>query len=119
MQAKDIKVGETYLFVATTAVTRKHLEGQPFTVVNKRKVWRAQTSSRRHQVWRIFNDDGVGARPDELEPMPEGGICHVCGWTSGCLSCSLCHKPMCKTHTAGDGAYGPVCTECKHGLLPF
>ncbi len=70
MKHKDIKVGETYLLV-TDNLTRQHLSGQPFTVTEKRKVWRAQTVSRRHKVWRYFNEDAVAVRADELQELPE------------------------------------------------
>lgn len=71
MRHQDIKEGATYMFVATLDEKRKHMEGKPFTVSSKKKVWRAQTVSRRHKVMRIFNEDGVAVRPDELEPLPD------------------------------------------------
>lgn len=68
MKAADIIIGETYLFVATESVARKHLEGQPFTVTGKKSVWR-RLNRRSRRVNRFFNDDGIGARADELEPL--------------------------------------------------
>lgn len=68
MKAADIIIGETYLFVATESAARKHLEGQPFTVTGKRAVWRRLSKSSR-RVNRFFNEDGIGARPEELEPL--------------------------------------------------
>lgn len=67
MNAKEIKVGETYLFVATDNPARKHLEMQEFLVVEIKFVWRRLKHLRR--VQRFFNEDGVGARADELEPL--------------------------------------------------
>lgn len=69
MNKNDIVVGETYLFLATTSEARKHLEGQPFTVVEKKSVFRRLHRGKR-KVWRFFNEDGVGARAEELGEMP-------------------------------------------------
>lgn len=68
MKAADIVIGETYLFVATESQARKFLEGQPFTVTGKKQVWRRLNKSSR-RVNRFFNEDGIGARADELEPL--------------------------------------------------
>lgn len=68
MKSSEIKIGETYLFVATDSVTRKHLEGRPFEVVRKEKVWR-KLKKRRAYVYRFFNEQGDGARAEELEPF--------------------------------------------------
>lgn len=68
MKQSEIKIGETYLFVATDSVTRKHLEGKPFEVVRKEKVWR-KLKKRRAYVYRFFNEQGDGARAEELEPI--------------------------------------------------
>lgn len=68
MKAADIIIGETYLFVATESAARKHLEGRPFTVTGKKAVWR-RLSRRSRRVNRFFNEDGIGARPEELEPL--------------------------------------------------
>lgn len=70
MRQSDIKEGETYLFVATDVPQRKHLEGKPFTVVEKRAVYRRFTGQRGGFKNRYFNTDNVGARAEELEPMP-------------------------------------------------
>lgn len=72
MKGADIVVGETYLFVATMSEARKHLEGEHFTVTEIKKVWRKMGYSRGKKsmkVNRYFNEDGVGARADELEPL--------------------------------------------------
>lgn len=81
MKSKDIEQGGTYMFVATDAPTRKHLEGTPFEVVSIKDVWRKL--GRKRKVKRFFNESGDGARAEELEPMPEEGtnvVCSVCGW---------------------------------------
>jgi hypothetical protein len=70
MKSSDIKTGETYMFVATDSPARKHLEGQPFTVYEIKAVWRRIRGTRK--VKRFFNEDGVGARADELEPLDSG-----------------------------------------------
>jgi hypothetical protein len=71
MNASEIKVGETYMVVATLSDQRKHLEGLPFEVVEIREVWRGRKWGRakKHKVKRFFNEDGIGARPEELEPL--------------------------------------------------
>lgn len=68
MKSSDIKIGTTYMFVATDAPARKSLEGKPFTVVDIRAVWRRWAKKSR-RTKRFFNEDGVGARADELEPI--------------------------------------------------
>lgn len=70
MKSSEIKVGETYLFVATESPARKNLEGEPFTVVDIKPVWR-RIFRQSKRVKRFFNADGVGARADELEPYQE------------------------------------------------
>lgn len=70
MKGSEIKTGETYLFVATESLTRKHLEGEPFTVVEIKSVWRRRFKVSR-RVKRFFNAEGIGARADELEPIDE------------------------------------------------
>jgi uncharacterized protein YifE (UPF0438 family) len=70
MKSSEIKAGQTYMFVATESPARKHLEGQPFTVVNIEAVWR-KVFRRSKKVKRFFNEDGIGARADELEPLDE------------------------------------------------
>lgn len=78
MHPKDIVIGETYLFIATLNPQRKHLEGQPFTVVRKERVFRkvpyrrGKHNAGTRKVLRFFNDDGVGARADELGELPNG-----------------------------------------------
>jgi hypothetical protein len=69
MKSKDIKQGETYMFVGTESPARKHLEGEPFTVQEIRAVWRRVFRKGSRKVKRFFNADGVGARADELEPL--------------------------------------------------
>lgn len=69
MKTKDIKQGETYMFVGTESPARKHLEGEEFTVVEIKAVWRRVIRKGSRKVKRFFNADGVGARADELEPL--------------------------------------------------
>lgn len=68
MKTNEIKEGETYLFIGTDSPARKALEGQPFKVVEIKAVWRRRFKQSR-RVKRFFNEDGIGARADELEPM--------------------------------------------------
>lgn len=75
MKSSEVKEGVTYMFVATDSPARKHLEGQPFTVVEIKKVWRSKKVSR--QVKRFFNDAGEGARAEELEPMPVSNLSNI------------------------------------------
>src|SRR5688572_6619319 len=75
MLKHEIQVGETYYFVGSDSPTRKHLAGQPFTVVRKERVFRKMPYRRGRKagtvkVLRFFNDDGIGARAEELEPLP-------------------------------------------------
>lgn len=72
MKYSEIKVGETYLFVGSDSLSRKHLEGEEFTVTDIKLVWR-QRFKKSRKVKRFFNADGVGARPEELEPLDESG----------------------------------------------
>jgi hypothetical protein len=69
MNASEIKVGETYMFVATLSDERKHLEGLPFRVVEIKDVWRKFGHLPAARVKRFFNEEGDGARADELEPL--------------------------------------------------
>jgi hypothetical protein len=69
MKSRDIKPGETYMFVATDSEARKHLEGQPFTVTEIKAVYRRVKRKGTRKVNRYFNEDGVGARAEELEPL--------------------------------------------------
>lgn len=68
MKSSQVKQGETYLFVATDSQARKHLEGQPFYVAEIKAVWR-RTFKQSRRVKRFFNEDGIGARAEELEPL--------------------------------------------------
>lgn len=70
MKSSEIKIGETYLFVATDSPTRKHLEGQPFEVTEKRRVWR-RVKGKRANVYRFFDQLGHAARAEELELLTE------------------------------------------------
>lgn len=76
MRRQDIKVGTTYHFVATDSPERQHLVGQPFTVTEVAPQWRRLKKGRR-KVYRILGDNGVWARPEELEPLPENN-CRSC-----------------------------------------
>jgi hypothetical protein len=69
MKSADIKIEETYLFVATDSPARKHLEGQEFTVVRSEFVWRRVKKKGSRRVKRFFNEAGDGARAEELEPL--------------------------------------------------
>lgn len=123
MNQKQIVVGETYLFVATTAPARKHLEGELFTVVEKKAVYRRLKKGTK-KVNRYFNSDGFGARPEELEPMdqPDEAKCTVCVEpVSGSRVCSMCQEPVCdrclSTH-----ALQTTCVRCYNNNgdgLPF
>lgn len=66
MKTSDIKIGETYMFFATDSPARKHLEGCAFKVIEIKPVWRRSGRMSR-KVKRFFNEDGIGARADELE----------------------------------------------------
>lgn len=70
MQTKDIEDGATYLFVATDSVARQDLVGYPFTVQHRKAVFRKFKGQGTRKRLRFFNDDGVGARAEELEPLP-------------------------------------------------
>jgi hypothetical protein len=70
MKSSDIKPGETYRFMGSESPTRAHLAGQPFTVVEIKAVWR-RLFKKSKRVKRFFNEDGIGARADELEPMDD------------------------------------------------
>jgi hypothetical protein len=77
MHKNDILIGETYLFLTTDSPARKHLQGQPFTVVAKPRVWRKFARRGKVKTWkvtRIQNDNGDLARPEELGEMPAGGL---------------------------------------------
>jgi len=91
MLKSEIVVGETYYFVGSDSPTRKHLAGMPFKVVRKERVFRKQAYRRGKartgtvKVLRFFNDDNIGARAEELEPLPERE------W-SKCSHCNDAHK---------------------------
>lgn len=73
MLKADIQIGETYLFVGSESPKRQHLTGHPFTVVEAKDVFRKISwnhGRRSAKVTRFFNDDLIGARADELEPLP-------------------------------------------------
>lgn len=77
MKKDDIEIGETYLFVGSDSPKRKHLAGQPFTVISKDRVYRKvayRNGKRSMRVTRFFNDDGVGAKAEELETLPKTGF---------------------------------------------
>lgn len=57
------------MFVATDSPARKHLEGEEFTVVEIKAVFRRFPRKGTRKVKRFFNADGVGARAEELEPL--------------------------------------------------
>lgn len=70
MLVKEIEDGTTYLFVATDNVARQALVGYPFTVQYRKAVFRKFKGQATRKRIRFFNDDGVGARAEELEPLP-------------------------------------------------
>jgi len=77
LKKQDIEVGETYLFVGSDSPKRAHLAGHPFTVSSIEKVYRKiayRKGKRSMKVTRFFNDDGVGARAEELEELPKTGF---------------------------------------------
>lgn len=71
MKQSDIVIGDTYLFRATDSPERLYLIGEPFTVVSKKAVFRKFGRKGTRKVNRFFNDDGVGARPEELGELPK------------------------------------------------
>jgi len=85
MKQNDIVIGETYLFVGSDNPVRAHLAGKPFKVVDKRAVFRKFKGQVTRKRNRFFNDDGVGARAEELEPITaSSGIvkCDKCGYVA-------------------------------------
>lgn len=70
MLVKEIEDGATYLFVATDSADRQPLVGYPFTVQYRKAVFRKFRGQATRKRLRFFNDDGVGARAEELEPLP-------------------------------------------------
>jgi hypothetical protein len=106
MKSSDIKEGETYMFMGSESPTRAHLAGEPFTVVQIKAVWRRQFKKSK-RVKRFFNAEGIGARADELEPMPERE------WP--CPECE--HggiEPDGSVHPNGTQVF--KCDECGHTL---
>lgn len=76
MLKADVQVGETYLFTGSSSPKRQHLAGELFTVHDAKQVWRKMTymrGRRTTKTWRFFNEDGIGARAEELEPLPGEG----------------------------------------------
>lgn len=113
MKAIDIQVGETYMFVATDAPARKSLEGHPFKVVDIRPVWRRRDKISR-RVKRFFNEDGVGARADELEPLDEGRFaCDHCGKVSNVSEVAI------DDDTGSADKVYEVCPNCGERIDPF
>lgn len=114
MKQSDIKIGETYVLAATSSPARKHLEGQPFTVVDARRVFRYK-AGRRTRVLRFFNEDGMGVPAEELEDPAKS--CHRCQ-TATTLTCGMCQKPVCEACTSRpETLNGRVCLTCDE--LPF
>jgi len=70
MRTKDLVDGETYLFVATDSPARAHLVGRPFTVAYRKAVFRRFRGQGTRKRLRFFNEDGVGARAEELDELP-------------------------------------------------
>jgi hypothetical protein len=80
MKKTDIEVGTTYLFVGSDSPKRKHLAGLPFTVVSVDRVYRKvayRKGKRSMKVTRFFNAEGIGAKAEELETLPNQGF-HTC-----------------------------------------
>lgn len=100
MKRQDIKVGQTYHFVATDSPERQHLVGQPFTVVDLQPVWRRLKRGRK-KVYRALGDNGVWARPEELEPLPENNC-------SDCLVGEMVQEGM----TRPSGLTDYKCNNC-------
>lgn len=67
MKQSDIKIGQTYMFVATDHPQKKHLEGQPFTVTEIKPSRQARNKHRKVNIY--FDADGNTARAEELEPI--------------------------------------------------
>lgn len=70
MKNKEIQEGQTYMFVATEDVNRKHLEGQPFFV------WMSSRSKKRTRRGKplrsqFYNSNSEMAIAEELQPLAE------------------------------------------------
>jgi hypothetical protein len=104
LKHEDIEVGGTYLLV-TDNLTRRYLSGHPFTVKERRKVWRAQTTGLRIKVWRYYNEDAVAVRADELQELPERE-----------LPCTECPIGEYEQHgfTSPSGQTNYKCNNCGH-----
>lgn len=72
MRESEIEIGKTYLFRATSSPERQHLVGKEFTVVEIKDVWRRFQTRMPRKVKRFFNEDGVGARAEELGELDSG-----------------------------------------------
>jgi predicted RNA-binding Zn-ribbon protein involved in translation (DUF1610 family) len=133
MKRDDIEVGETYLFMGSDSPKRKHLAGQPFTVTSKDQVYRKVSyrhKKRSMKVTRFFNDDGVGARAEELGALPgDFTRCRNCGsWSNitliapevekGPINCPECGEGIALrlTYTKPDQREFP-CDQCETGEM--
>src|ERR1700749_5089465 len=118
MLKEDIIIGETYLFVGSDSPTRAHLAGSHFTVVRKDRVFRKAVYSgskkRTRKGLRFFNDDNIGARAEELEPLKAEEIqhdpsCYICGAhvdiEDVCIRCEQLTCDACCAHGNGAGDY--------------
>ncbi len=106
MKGTDISIDETYLFLATDSPARKHLEGMAFTVVRKELVYRRLKKGTR-KTYRYFNDDGVGARAEELQPLPDR--------ESPCSKCAIGEMQITgTTPRASETATHYECDNCQH-----
>lgn len=76
MKAKEIKLNEIYLFVATDDASRKYLEGKPFTPTHVANGWtlRGVRGLHEREAKRFFDCDNNKALPEELQPLPEDFI---------------------------------------------
>ncbi len=106
MKGSKIVIGETYHFVGSESPKRQHLAGQQFTVTDKKAVFRRFRKGTR-KTYRYFNAEGIGARPEELEPMPER--------ENGCSQCAIGEM----IHTgdsprANETAMTFTCNNCGH-----
>lgn len=118
MKQRDIKEGESYLFIATESPDRKHLEGTKFTVWRIEPVFRRFKGKGTRRVMRNFNEDGVGARAEELEPLP---VCWCCGRdVDPGTECTACERHVCEDCTVKDKHpqdHRRLCRRCDD--LPF
>lgn len=127
MMPNDIIVGETYLFVGSDSPKRQHLAGSEFTVVRKDFVYRRfKGNAHSARVLRFFDDDGNGARPDELEPIAKDKpiVCYICGQpTVVQAKCERCGELICLHHvakyTSADEEAEFRCTHCNLAMNSF